>query len=63
MPKETFWPATAVEGDGTEPALTISWGHELPGVYVNGIHFDRSGLNRLIRVARNSRDRSYGRDE
>jgi hypothetical protein len=63
MPAEKFWPATAIEGDGTEPALTITWGNEIPGVYINGVYHDRSGLNRLIRVARNARDRSYGRDE
>jgi hypothetical protein len=63
MPKETFWPETAVEGDESEPSLTVTWGSETPGVYLNGIYSDRSGVNRLIRVLRTARDKAYGRDE
>lgn len=66
MPKEKFYPATAVEGDGSEPTLTISWGHgpeTAPGVFVNGVDFDRSALNRLIRVLRRARDNTFGADE
>ena len=63
MPKETFWPATAVEGDSSKPVLVINWGGDVPGVHLNGVHFDRSGINRLIRVARKARDQTYGHDE
>lgn len=65
MPKETFWnSATAVENDGvSEPVLTVTWGAEQPGVYLNGIEFDRSGSNRLIRTLRRARDATYGADD
>lgn len=63
MPAEKFWPATAIEGDNSEPTLTVAWGAEQPGVTLNGATSDRSGINRLIRVLRNARDRTYGRDE
>lgn len=64
MPKETFWnAATAVENDGvSEPVLTVTWGRE-PDVHLNGVGFDRSGINRLIRVLRKARDQTYGHDE
>jgi hypothetical protein len=63
MPAEKFWPETAVEGDGNEPALTVAWGAKQSAVTINGTPIDRSGLNRLIRVIRNARDRTYERDE
>jgi len=63
MPKENFWPETAIEGDKSEPTLRVTWGDEHPGVCINGVQFDRSGLNRLIRTVRNARDKGYGRDE
>lgn len=63
MPKETFWPAASVEGDGSEPTFTVTWGSEVPGVYLNGIYFERSALNRLVRVIRRARDASFGSDE
>ena len=61
MPRENFYNPTAVEG--AEPDLTVSWGQEHPGVSVNGHSFDRSAVNRLIRVLRTARDKAYGRDE
>jgi hypothetical protein len=62
MPKEKFYPETAVEDDGSEPSLTIAWGADSPAVWINGVEFDRSGLNRLIRAARKARDQTYGQD-
>jgi hypothetical protein len=62
MPKEKFYPETAVENDGSEPTLTIAWGDEFPTVKINGVEFDRSGINRLIRAARKARDQTYGQD-
>ena len=49
MPKETFWDsATAVENDGvSEPVATVPWGDDHTGVYLNGVHFDDSGIERL----------------
>ncbi len=60
MPKETFWNSdVAVEGDGvSEPVLTVTWGAETPGVYLNGVQFDQSGIDRLV----NSLRRASGRD-
>lgn len=60
MPKETFWDsATAVEGDGvSEPVLTVTWG-DTDGVYLNGVHFDESGIVRLSNVLR----RAIGKDK
>lgn len=54
MPKETFWnSATAVENDGvSEPVLTVTWGEEQQGVYLNGAEFDPSGIERLLNVLR-----------
>jgi len=63
MPKETFWPETAVDGDGSEPILTIEWHKDIPGVYFNGVHMDRSGLNRAITSIRRARNATYGVDE
>lgn len=60
MPKETFWDsATAVENDGvSEPVLTVTWGDESAGVYINGVAFDASGIERLARTLR----RASGKD-
>jgi len=63
MPAEKFWPTTTAVPEDSEPTLNIAWGDKQPGVTINGVHFDRSGLNRLIRVIRNARDRTYERDE
>lgn len=63
MPAEKFWPETAVEGQPATPAVTVSWGADHPGVQINGVSFDRSALNRLVRVVRTARDKGYGRDE
>jgi len=64
MPKETFWDsATAVEGDDSEPILTVTWGNDQPTVHLNGIEFDRSGINRLIRALVRARNATYGADE
>ncbi|MDQ0726825.1 hypothetical protein [Microbacterium sp. W4I20] len=54
MPKETFWnSATAVENDGvSEPVLTVTWGADSPAVYLNGVEFDASGIERLMNVLR-----------
>lgn len=54
MPKETFWDsATAVMNDGvSEPVLTVTWGAEKPGIYLNGIEFDPSGIERLMNTLR-----------
>ena len=62
MPKEKFYPATAVEGDDTEATVTIGWGQETGVVTLNGVEFDRSGINRLIRAARKARDQTYDAD-
>jgi len=60
MPKETFWDsATAVENDGvSEPVLTVTWGTAQTGVYLNGVEFDISGIERLMNVLR----RAIGKD-
>ncbi|UXZ57075.1 hypothetical protein [Curtobacterium sp. Arg-1] len=67
MPKETFYGPT-----GTEPALTITWWgggvnsefiEQDEPVLINGVSYDRSGLNRLIRTFRRARDQAYGSDE
>lgn len=59
MPKETFWnSATAVENDGvSEPVLTVTWGDGKP-VYLNGVAFDASGIDRLMTTLR----RASGKD-
>jgi hypothetical protein len=63
MPKETFWDSpTAIEGDDSQPVLTVEWHGDNPGVYLNGVHFDRSGVNRLIRVMRKARNQTDGKD-
>jgi hypothetical protein len=63
MPKETFWDSsTAVEGDESEPILTLTWGDQST-VRVNGVDFDRSAINRLVRSLRRARDATYGVDE
>lgn len=64
MPKETYWDsATAVEGDGSEPVLTLCWGDSQPEVTLNGVVFDRSGLNRLLGDLKRARNATYGEDE
>lgn len=63
MPKETFWDSsTAVEGDDSQPVLTVEWHGDEPGVTLNGVRFDRSGVNRLIRVMRRARNQTYMKD-
>lgn len=63
MPKEKFYPPTAVEGDDTPPTITVAWGNTDAQVLINGTQFDRSGINRLITVARKARDQTYNPDE
>lgn len=64
MPKENFYDSsTRVEGDGLPPDLTVTWGIDQPEVKVNGIVYDRSGLNRLIAALRKARNQTYGPDE
>lgn len=60
MPKETFWDsATAVENDGvSEPVLTVTWHEDEVGVYLNGVKFDYSGIERLSKTLR----RATGKD-
>lgn len=60
MPKETFWNSeTAVENDGvSEPVLTVTWGEGTTGAYINGVHFDESGIARLAATLR----RATGKD-
>lgn len=61
MPKEKFWGLQHVDND--EPDFEVRWGDAQPSVTVNGLTFDRSGLNRLIRTLRRGRDATYGPDE
>lgn len=67
MPKENFYDSSIrVEGDGLPPDLVVAWGgwgESQPEVTVNGIAYDRSGLNRLIGVLRRARNQTYGADE
>lgn len=64
MPKENFYDSsTRVEGDGLPPDLVVAWGESQPKVMVNGIAYDRSGLNRLIGALRKARNQTYGADE
>lgn len=64
MPKETFWDSsTAVEGDNSEPVILLTWGGDQPAVLINGVEFDRSGTNRLIRSLKRARDATFGADE
>lgn len=64
MPKENFYDShTRVEGDGFPPDLVVAWGLEFPEVSINGIPYDRSGLNRLIKTLRKARNQTYGMDE
>ena len=70
MPKEKFYPQTAVEGTPGD-LLELVWLRDKRGVYlamlVDGswsfIDLDRSGLNRLIRALRRARDQTFGSDE
>ena len=56
MPKETFWDsATAVEGDDSDPILTVEWKRQEPAVNLNGIGFDSSGIDRLIKALQKAR--------
>lgn len=57
MPKETFWnSATAVENDGvSEPVITVTWGADSSGVYINGVLFDASGIDRLQTTLRRAK--------
>jgi len=68
MPAEKFYDsATAVEGDTNAPVVTIGWA--TPGTSgdsgprINGVLFDRSGVNRMIRALKKARDQVYGEDE
>jgi hypothetical protein len=62
MPKEKFYAADTVVG-GSEH-LAVAWGvNDVPQVLINGVQYDRSGLNRLIGTLRRARDQVYGSDE
>lgn len=61
MPKESFWSPVQIEGE--KPELTVAWGTTpTPGVHLNDMELDRSGLNRLITALRRARDAVYGAD-
>lgn len=61
MPHEKFYAPDTVEGG--EPHLVVAWGvTDTPQVAVNGVPYDRSGLNRLIATLRRARDRVHGPD-
>ena len=64
MPKETFWDSsTAVEGDESEPILTVGWGSDNPpSLTLNDVEFDRSGINRLIQTLVKARNATFGLD-
>jgi len=64
MPKETFWDsATAVDGDDSLPVLTVAWHHdcvcEETFVALNGVKFDESGIDRLIRTLRKAKRKVF----
>lgn len=65
MPAEKFYRQTATPND--DPDLVVAWGvgdeTAPPLVLINGIVYDRSALNRLIRAVRKARDQAYGADE
>jgi hypothetical protein len=64
MPKENFYDSsTRIESDGLPPDLVVAWGESQPKVTINGIGYDRSGLNRLIGSLRKARNQTYGVDE
>lgn len=63
MPKENFYDSTRTEGDGYPADLIITWGMDQPEVKINDIAYDRSALNRLIKVLRKARNQTYGCDE
>ena len=63
MPKENFYDSNRVHGDGLPPNLVVAWGEDQPEVTINAIHYDRSGLNRLISTLRKARNQTYGADE
>lgn len=62
MPKETFYDSNRIEGDGLPPDLVVVWGVETPEVTINGIVYDRSGINRLVSTLRKARNQTYGAD-
>lgn len=63
MPAEKFYDSdTRVEGDGLPPDLIVAWGGNQPAVTVNGVAYDRSGLNRLIAALKRGRDSMFGAD-
>lgn len=70
MPKESFYDSTTT--DAANPHLVVKWWGGGPSaepieqdepVTINGVAYDRSGLNRLIRTLRKARDQAYGSDE
>ncbi|KZL33207.1 MULTISPECIES: hypothetical protein [Rhodococcus] len=67
MPAEKFYDSRTVEGDTNIPVVTIGWSRPGesadPGPHVNGVPFDRSGINRMIAALRRARDQVYGADE
>jgi hypothetical protein len=63
MPKEKFYDSTRIDGDGLPPDIIVAWGNSQPEVTINGIVYDRSGVNRLISTLRKARNQTYGPDE
>lgn len=64
MPKETFWDSSrAIENDGvSEPVLTVTWGEATPGIHLNGVPFDQSGIDRLQTALRRASGKSADED-
>jgi len=69
MPKEEFYGFATGDGGtrrfsvATSASLTVRWGDEQPRVTINGVEYDRRGLNRLIVVLRKAREQTFGDDK
>lgn len=62
MPAEKFYDSTT--SDPEDAHLVVSWGEKpSPQVTINGVEYERSGLNRLIRSLTRARNQVYGADE
>lgn len=58
MPKETFWGVVDNANDMPEAVLTVTWGADHTGAFINGMHFEESALERL----RTALTRALGKD-
>jgi hypothetical protein len=47
--------------DDKPPVLTVAWGDAQETVLLNGIAFDASALDRLTKVVKSAREKTYGR--